>query len=250
MVARDTTDNDELDPTFASKILSDLQQTSRVHDHFTRIDLEIVRPGTVDALEEQLKRSRLIRGDDYFHLVHFDLHGIIDAKKRSAFLKFNQRKKDGSVLDELIDVEPEKVGKILSDYGITMVVLNACKSANTDYGEDGNVAKTLTTWGVKNILAMSFEVLKSSAKLFLTSFYQHLISEELDFSASASLARHAIRRDPTRTSRFNFSLPIVDWFVPVVYCSGSPMQTVSQKQRSQFPDLKTPSFSFSVPILA
>jgi hypothetical protein len=231
VVARDTTDNNELDPTFASKILSDLQQTSRILDCSTRINLEIVRPGTVDALEEHLKRSRLIRGDEYFHLVHFDLHGTIDAKKRSAFLKFNQRKKDGTVSDELIEVEPEKLGEILSDYGITMVVLNACKSANTDYGEDGNVAKTLTTWGVKNILAMSFEVLESSAKIFLAFFYQHLISEGRDFSASASLARDAIRRDSARTSRFNFSLPIVDWFVPVVYCCGSPMQITSQKGR-------------------
>jgi hypothetical protein len=196
---------------------------------FTRINLEIVRPGTVDALEEHLERSRQIRGNGYFHLLHFDLHGTVDAKKRSAFLKFNERRDNGTVSDDLIEVEPELLGKILSNYGITMVVLNACKSANTDYGEDGNVAKTLTTRGVKNILAMSFEVLESSAKIFLASFYQHLIFEKRDFSASASLARHAIRRDSARTSRFNFSLPIVDWFVPVVYCCGSPMQITPEK---------------------
>jgi hypothetical protein len=231
VVARDTTDNNELDPTFATNILSGLQKTSQIHDSSTRINLEIVRPGTVDALEEHLKRSRLIRGDGYFHLLHFDLHGTVDAKKRSAFLKFNERRNDGTVSDELIEVEPEIIGKILSNYGITMVVLNACKSANTDYGEDGNVAKTLTTRGVKNILAMSFEVLESSAKIFLASFYQHLIFERRDFSASASLARHAIRRDSARTSRFNFSVPIVDWFVPVVYCCGSPMQITPEKDR-------------------
>jgi hypothetical protein len=231
VVARDTTDNNELDPTFALKLLLNVQQKSRINGLSTRINLEIVRPGTVDALEEHLKRSRLIRGDQYFHLVHFDLHGIIDAKKRSAFLKFNQRKEDGTVSDELIEVEPTDLSKILSDYGITMVVLNACSSANAEYGEDGNVAKTLTTRGVKNILAMSFEVLESSAKVFLASFYQHLISEGRDFSTSASLARHAIRCDSARNSKFNFSLPIIDWFVPVVYCCGPPTQITSQKRR-------------------
>jgi CHAT domain len=243
VVARDTRGDAELDPTFASKILSDIQQTSRIHNYSPRINLEIVRPGTVDALEEHLRRSRLIHGDAYFHLVHFDLHGTIDAKKRSAFLKFN-RKEGGIVSDKLIEEEPREVAQILSDYGINMVVLNACKSANAEYGEDGNVAKILTTWGVKNILAMSFKVLESSAKLFMASFYQHLISEGRDFSASASLARHAIRQNSARTSRFNFSLPILDWFVPVVYCCGSPMQLTFQRDRC---GLTSPTLDSIVP---
>lgn len=234
VVARNTTQNSDVDPTFASRILTDVQRKFHNLGSSTRVNLEIVRPGTVDDLKEHLERSSAIRGDRYFHLVHFDLHGTIKSKSLSAFLRFNERRENGTVSDELVGVEPGTIGKILSDHGITMVVLNACESAKAEYGENTNIAKIFTRWGVRNIVAMSFAVLESGAKIFLTSFYRHFITEGQNFSAAASLARHAIRRDPDRCARFNLRLRIVDWFVPVVYCYGSPMRITVQKDGCKF----------------
>jgi hypothetical protein len=45
-----------------------------------RLDLEIVRPGTFEAFQAQLKR----RGPGYYHAVHFDVHGSVVQSGRAS----------------------------------------------------------------------------------------------------------------------------------------------------------------------
>lgn len=48
-----------------------------------RLRVDVVRPGTFDALKQHLKSSKDVHGSGFYHFVHFDMHGRV-AKRRLA----------------------------------------------------------------------------------------------------------------------------------------------------------------------
>ena len=91
VIARDTnvdrTAFQDVDPSSTSQALfaiEDALDASQAQYRY-RLNVEIVRPGTFEAFKEHLKASRKERGDGYFHLVHFDLHGRVAKLKKCDF---------------------------------------------------------------------------------------------------------------------------------------------------------------------
>jgi hypothetical protein len=223
VIARDTSrglKRLEIDPNCASAILTAVQRRVNAARGSVKINLEIVRPGTLDSLEEHLARAENRHHPGYFHLVHFDLHGAVRKKCNSAVLLFSKQNSDGEVSDGTTKIDAHHVAKILQRYAVGMVVLNACESARANCGDDSNVAKIFAKHGIKNIIAMSFRVLESASKVFLTSFYQGLLLDGMDFPTAASNARNMLRQQSDREARFNLKRTLLDWFVPVSYCYG------------------------------
>ena len=250
VVARDTSRNMkryEIDPTCASRILAQLQRSITKSSYPIKVNLEIVRPGTLASLEEHLATAEKLHYPGYFHIVHFDLHGEVHSecpssvhrsskdkinctdhddsthpKRYFSALKFSRNDTHkGQISDKVSSEKAVDVARILKKYGVTTVVLNACESARANCGEDSNTAKLFAKEGVLNILAMSFLVLESAAKIFLKTFYTCLVMRRAGFAAAAARARETLRSDSRRCARFNLERELVDWFVPVVYSAES-----------------------------
>ncbi|MCJ1399149.1 hypothetical protein MMC11_002351 [Xylographa trunciseda] len=220
VVARDLSEDTDLDeevsPTLASQILLEIgSQVSGVREGLD-IQIEIVRPGTLQALEKCL----LAHPPGYFQLAHFDTHGRVakdrTTKTKQAYLLLDSAKPSG----KLSPVRASTVGHLLAKRGVRLSTLNSCDSAKADCGDSANLAAVFVREGVHNVLAMSFHLLESAASRFLRVFYVALILKQYPFSVAVSSARAALRNNTSRHAMLNLSRHLHDWIVPVVYASS------------------------------
>lgn len=129
---------------------------SRLH-----AQIDLVRPGTWEALVRHLDESRTAQGDGYYQLIHFDLHGslldyddyaalrdvtrTVSSPGRTASPPYIFRLRppqldpfegqraflffDGSIPGQPEAVAAEQVAELLQSHQIPIAVLNACQSA-------------------------------------------------------------------------------------------------------------------------
>jgi hypothetical protein len=77
-------DLEDVSPAVAYRsIINTQNRLNRRPPGSERIQLEVVRPGSFEALEHHLRRRTAEQGLGYFRLIHFDTHGILktDEKK-------------------------------------------------------------------------------------------------------------------------------------------------------------------------
>ncbi|RPH59322.1 MAG: CHAT domain-containing protein [Chloroflexi bacterium] len=176
-------------------------------------EVEFLRPPTLKALDERLRDENLPR----VHIVHFDGHGVYDQGVGLGFLLFEVE------TFQMHRVDAEQLGALLNESGITLMVLNACQSAQPDDRKSfASVASRLIESGVGGVVAMNYSVLVETAKRFTAEFYGALARGK-----SASAAMDAARRDLFRdTRRITFQRPgeeetvivhLQDWFLPALY---------------------------------
>ncbi|HRD68439.1 MAG TPA: CHAT domain-containing protein, partial [Candidatus Competibacter sp.] len=159
----------------------------------------ILRPPTFERLREHLRERPA-----YYHIVHFDGHGgygtAVDAdgggvphlfKGPQGHLVFET--KDGK--DD--SVPADKLGALLREYRIPVMVLNACRSAmGGDDAEDAfaSVAASLLRAGIRGVVAMAYSLYVSGAEEFLPAFYRRVfetgnLAEGLRAGRQAMLAQ-------------------------------------------------------------
>jgi len=192
VVARKTVKNAAKDgdirPYVASSILVKVQRNFAVSGSAVKVNIEVVRPGTLKSLEDRLEMAEVLHGRSYFHIVYFDMHRRVGTPKgalknsKFAFLYLSRQNLDGTIADGTAPATAREVGRILKRHEVPIVVLNACESARPNCGDDANIAKAFAQEGVKNILAMSFAVSENAVEKFFTSFYRNLICGRLNFS--------------------------------------------------------------------
>jgi hypothetical protein len=234
VVARDTSRNparySDVSPSLALGILAKLQDEFRSRSSSARLNIEVVRPGTIQAFEAHLLRSEALHGAGYFHIVHFDLHGAVrelGESKAEAYLFFSKKNSDLT-----IGQQASRVGKILKGFGVEFVLLNACESARANAGDSANIARTFENEVISNVLAMAFKNFAQSAEIFLRYFYEGLLLRGRTISSAAAYARRALFSLPKRHARFGLERDLPDWLVPVSYCSERDLK---------FVELETPS---------
>ena len=230
VIARDLTFNsakyNDISPWTAYDVLSGVKRHLAARNSPIRINVEIVRPGTLKAFQSHLATSEEKHGQAYFHIVHFDLHGSV-KKDNKGYLYFNSPTEDGTV-----EVPAVKVANTLNDYKVPWVVLNACETARTNAGDDANIATIFRSRGVRNVLAMSYKISSSAAEIFLQALYTSLLTEGATFSVAARSGRDALRLSPQRGARFRLLRDVTDWFVPVLYSSQEEAVIKSPNQDS------------------
>ena len=224
VVARDTrrgaTPHGDISLFTSLEVLTRIQREMNTGAGPLRLNIEVVRPGTISALKQHLDRTKREKGPGYFHLVHFDLHGIVDKRAPSeveeGLLLFNDKKAYPARI----------VAQWLKIYRIPCVVLNACQSARADCGEQANMARAFLDGGVGNVLAMTFKVSSGAVELFLRTFYVDLFVAGSTFSQAAYSARAELKAHPLREARFGRQRELIDWFIPVIYSTGSDFSVV------------------------
>lgn len=179
-----------------SNSLSPLQVNRMVH-------LEFLEHTTRETLREKVLED--------FHVLHFVGHGKFEGGEGYLLLE------DENGRAEQCD------GKMLAIFlkrtAMRLVVLNACESARGSAEQVGErafrgfagVAQGLVDAGLPAVIAMQFNIVEESSRIFASAFYEGLASFQ-DVDHTLSGARLAL------FSRWGWKDP--DWATPVLFLRG------------------------------
>jgi tetratricopeptide (TPR) repeat protein len=210
-----------------------------------RVAVEFLRPPTLKALTDRLRD----RDQPPVDIVHFDGHGVYDPGIGLGFLLFedDEHKKD------LVDAE--RLGTLLNECGIPLVVLNACQSAQPDERNPfGSVAARLIESGIGGVVAMNYSVLVEAAKRLAGSFYGGL-AQGHSVGAALDEARYDLLADTKRHTRYHpergeETIHLQDWFLPALYQQAEDLTPFPASPTSPSPDeLRSGGWARSIPRL-
>jgi hypothetical protein len=225
----------------ASHLLRGVSQANR-----ETYELDVLRPPTFEQLGKVLRQAH--RAGQPYHIVHFDGHGtymeieepgklktllghlnsIVLAGPRTGkhgYLWFENPKLEDN--GELID--GTSLGQLLAATGVSVLVLNACRSAHTEPAtkpstEDdphskvrafGSLAQEVMDAGVAGVLAMRYNLYVVTAARLVAELYASLV-QGATLGEAVTLARKNLADNPLREV-VDAPLPLQDWTVPVVY---------------------------------
>lgn len=181
-----------------------------------QVHLEVLRPPTFDELVRRLSQRR-----GYYHLVHFDGHGVFSRSSASPITSFAAMAGRGHLVFEREDGSPyevnsQELGQALATCHVPLFVLNACQSAEEGASDPfSSVAAQLVAVGAKGVVAMSYSVYASAAAHFMGRFYEKLV-EHAPLSEAVAAARQDLQTKPERDSAIG-SIKLRDWMVPTLY---------------------------------
>jgi tetratricopeptide (TPR) repeat protein len=197
------------------------------------VTVDLVRPGTWEALREQLRSATKEHGSGWYHVVHFDLHGafvehrsldagrqagrlLLSAGGRAAFegqrgFLFFETAREGVAEP----VPAESVAALLAEHRVPVAVLNACQSAMQSDSEAG-LAQRLAEAGVPVAVGMAYSVTVSAAERAMPVLYRGVAGGE-DLAAAVTAARRDLSEHRGRRAYFGQKLDLEDWMLPVMF---------------------------------
>jgi tetratricopeptide (TPR) repeat protein len=177
--------------------------------------LSLLHPATYPALEAELARAQ--QAGEPYHVVHFDGHGVYDRRVGLGGLCFEDPSDNNKLTGRRHQtVLTNKLGPLLNNYRIPLVLLDACQSAQAEAGSE-SVASELLQRGVVSVVAMSHSVLVETARRFVAAFYGELAKGQRVGQAMLA-GQRALHSDRRRGQRYGIGeLKLDDWFVPVLY---------------------------------
>lgn len=177
----------------------------------------LLRPPTIDQLRRHLKQH-----PNRYHILHFDGHGSYGSPRDIDPRGVTLRGAEGQLIFEDENGNPDGkpasvLSKLLREFPVPIVVLNACQSAMVDeQAEDAfaSVAAGLQKSGVRSVVAMAYSLHVSAAQGFLPAFYQKLFTTG-NVAESVRSGRQQLCSPDRVCLREGVSLQ--DWLVPVLY---------------------------------
>ena len=136
------------------------------------------------------------------------------------------------------------LGRLLTDTGVPVLVLNACRSAYAEARQEpgeaaedlharirayGSLAAEVADAGVPGVVAMRYNVYVVTAAQFVADLYAHLLAGR-SLGQAATAARRALAANPVRHVG-SVSVELQDWAVPVVY-ESAPLVLLRTPERS------------------
>jgi hypothetical protein len=196
------------------------------------VTVDLVRPGTWDALRAHLDAAHAEHGGGWYHVVHFDLHGLftdtdtLNAARESGqfFLRRRFEEVDGeqgflffeTAQDKQAEPVPAaEVAELLVEHRIPVAVVSACQSAMQN-GDEASLAFRLVQAGVPLTVGMAYSVTVSAAAQAIPALYGRLAAQA-DPVAAVQVARRRLFDQPARQAYFNEQLELEDWMLPVLY---------------------------------
>ncbi|MCA9946529.1 MAG: CHAT domain-containing protein, partial [Anaerolineales bacterium] len=178
--------------------------------------VEFLPQPTLKALSQRLRN----RQAPPVHVVHFDGHGVYDKSLGLGFLLFENDEHGSDPVDA------NRLGTLLNQSGVPLMVLNACQSAMQKEGNPyASVATRLIRAGVGSVLAMNYSVLVVAAHKFVAAFYAALaagrtVGQAVDdgrFALLEDIDRHTIVRPNAEGVLAEEKIRLYDWFLPALY---------------------------------
>ncbi|MCU7243138.1 MAG: tetratricopeptide repeat protein [Microcystis aeruginosa WS75] len=204
------------------------------------VKIDILRPGTYESLTRHLDE----KGEGYYHVIHFDVHGglmeyeqyerqvhgdswryqrgwgledLAEYEGVKAFLFL-----EGEEKGQATPVEATELANLLTGKNIPICILNACQSAkqisqeSEDYRET-SLGSRLMTAGMQAVVAMGYSVTVSAAKLMMKPIYQQLLNGK-DLTEAMRKGRLELFNNKQRRAYYNTIIDLEDWLLPVIYC--------------------------------
>lgn len=221
-----------------SRPLVDLISQTKIPVH-----VDIVRPGTYEALVSHLQQKAAEYGPGYYHILHFDTHGaLLTYDQLNQGLQINRyiyqqrygrtdippykNAKAFLFLDGYQDlqadpVELKELANLLLVYQIPIAILNVCQSAKQLEGvNEASLGNHLVEAGMQLVLAMSYSVTVTAAKLMMHKLYEQLFQHQ-NFSYAIRYARQELYSCKGRDAYYQQNIDLEDWLLPVVYQNRS-----------------------------
>jgi tetratricopeptide (TPR) repeat protein len=194
-------------------------------------EFEVLRPPTFDALERRLRSARS-RGRPYTTL-HFDGHGTYEDL--TAKFGGSSGVKRGYVMFEDPEmpgmpdpVDGDRLGQLLLQHHVQIVLLNACRSARSEISPAlsteadigparsfGSFAAELIGAGIGAVVAMRYNIYVDTAAQFVAAVYEKLAAAE-PLADAVTYARRGLLNNPRRASAGS-TRELRDWMVPVLF---------------------------------
>ena len=200
--------------------------------------VHMLRPPTFAALREHLRENK-----GKYHIVHFDGHGdysrevvqgaggadfnntsnqnpyTFKATSRICFeTDVDDQQLSAAEYHQRISVTPEQFASVMREAQVPTVIFNACRSGKLDKDAAdpfASVSAALLQAGVRNVVAMAYNLYVSAAQEFLPAFYGELFKSG-SVSSAVRIGRQQLNDNPGRVcARGTF--PLQDWLVPVLY---------------------------------
>jgi len=208
------------------------------------VKIDVLRPGTYEALSRHLDAVKEEHGQGYYHIIHFDMHGSL-----ASYQQLMQGAREGSILfqtrygradypayegykaflffesskpDQADPVEAQEIADLLLEHSIPIAILNACQSAKLTKDTEATVGSKMLEAGVQTVVAMGYSVTVSAAALMMTELYRQLFKNQ-KLSWAVCCARKALYNDKNREAYYNQTIELEDWMLPVVYQNGGAL---------------------------
>ncbi|MBI3365508.1 MAG: CHAT domain-containing protein [Ignavibacteriae bacterium] len=181
-----------------------LRQTLKI----LRLDVDVVRPPTLEGLDRAVKRSKQ-EGRPY-QVFHFDGHGSESPEDglRLVFETNGGLPRPSNTIDVL---------DAFQGCFPPIVLLIACKSG-VGLAAGKSLINTMLRNGAQSVIGMGYTILEDAARLFVPSFYSRLIAGE-SVDRSVTYAREQLRSRPARRSAHGI-IDLADWIVPLHFTTG------------------------------
>jgi len=199
------------------------------------VQLDFCRPPTLARMEEMLRDAQTSR--DPYDVVHFDGHGTFLIESQIGALCF-EKPDDGSGKSETDLVRADRLGTLLAQYKIPLVVLEACRSATV--GKTAvfrSVAPRLIQAGVSSVLSMGHAVHVEAARILLDRFYREL-ARGTTIGHAVAQGRSALISTPARwieLGPLGRTIELQDFFLPHLYQRGLDEPLLPKKAAAQQP---------------
>ena len=237
-----------------------------------RVNIELLRPGTYEALAKHLEA----KGNGYYHIVHFDVHGALKDYESYRYgidneiylqprygreeIKPYQGVKaflalEGNQKGEYDPVEASEIEDLLTSQNIPVCILNACQSGkqlNQTEAEDNretSLGSRLMNAGMQMVVAMSYSITVTAAKIIMEQIYKHLFDEQ-DINQAIRLGREKLYQDKKRKAAYNTDIELEDWILPVVYCNRKVafnLREFTPEEEKQYKSNLESKYSFTEP---
>jgi tetratricopeptide (TPR) repeat protein len=226
-------------------------------------DIDVLRPPTYEQLATTLGLADE-RGQPY-HIVHFDGHGVYAEAKHLAgagkvlnnltlkgegvgprgFLAFEDPASD----ENSKFVDGLRLGALLRDNGVPVLVLNACQSAfaeapakpkeaasetRDEVEAYGSLAQAVMEAGAAGVVAMRYSVYVVTAAQFVAELYGSL-ARGRRLGEAVTWARKNLHNQPDRRIAYE-ARPLQDWSVPLVW-EREPLRLWAERPADALPKI-------------
>ncbi len=221
-----------------------------------RWSVDLIRPGTLEALEDHLRATKRKHGPGYYSVLHFDGHGttmsqaelreklsVAEASTPVDIASESLPVQKGYLMFESQDsvvpccVPADYLADTLGQHGIPCAILTACKSSRGIESQVESVAATLVARGVTACVGMRNNVTVTAARVFSEAVYTAL-ADGLSFRVALRGGRAALLQDRRRRGGYGEIVALDDWVVPEAYDCGDVR--LLEEQRASLPPRPRP----------
>jgi tetratricopeptide (TPR) repeat protein len=115
-----------------------------------------------------------------------------------------------------VPVEAAELAQLLLTKQVPVCIINACQSAKQLSFYETSLGSNLMEAGIQAVLAVSYSITVSAAKMLMKTVYEHIFSQH-SLPKAVSKGRRHLYKQKGRKAYFDQVIDLEDWLLPVVY---------------------------------